>query len=450
MRFIYKITSSIIALLFISTCYCQVNSVQIDSIINSAIQIDGPGVIVYLKKGDSVFYENAFGKSNIELNVNMTTKNVVNIASVSKEFTAISILQLIEKGKLSFEDKLNSFIPNYSKNGDNIKIKHLLSHTSGLKSHTDTIWANTDARKYFNSTLEVINYFKKDTIKFQPGERHDYSNINFNILAYIIEKVSGLTYTEYIEKNILEPLEMTNTTIPNEGELIMNQATGYEFKDGKMVHARYHSVNQTRGSSSIHTTVEDLSKWYDGLMQSKVISRETLQKAWSPYQLNNGDLSQYGYGFYNDQKFNKTAIFHNGFIFGYSTSDLYFPEDELLILVVSNISDITVINTNALIFNIAASVYNDNSPKISVDLLDTYVGFYKMNDGFRAKIYREGLQLFISVDGQPANKLFPESQSLFVVKDFPAKAEFIPASGNQMNIILSMGPDRFQGVKEKK
>lgn len=444
---------SVLKLFFMFSCiisYAQINSVAIDSIVNNTVKADGPGAIVFIKKGKEVLYNQALGKSNIELNVDMTTKNVVNIASVSKEFTAISVLQLIEKGKLSLEDNLNSFIPNYSKNGDNIKIKHLLSHTSGLQSHTDTIWANTDARKHFNSTLEVINYFKKDTIKFKPGERHDYSNINFNILAYIIETASGLEYAEYLKKNIFEPLEMNNTNIPDEGELIINQATGYELNKGKIVHARYHSVNQTRGSSSIHTSVEDLSKWYDGLMNSKIISKESLMKAWTSFKLNDGKNSVYGYGFYNDTKFGKTIIYHNGFIFGYSTSDLYFPEDDLLILVVSNISEITMINTNSLVFDIASIIYKSTTPKLTTELLDTYIGTYKMKAGFSAKVFREDLQLLISVDGQPTNKLFPETETLFIVKDFPAKAKFIPATNDvEMKIILSMGPDNFEGIKEK-
>ena len=442
--------------LFIMLCstisFAQVNATEIDRIINNVVKTNGPGAIVYVKQKGKVLYEKAFGKSNIELDVDMKTKNAFNIASISKEFTAMSILQLMEKGKLSLEDNLNTYLPSYSKNGDKIKIKHLLSHTSGLKSHTDTIWANTDGRTYFESMEEVLNYFKNDIIKFEPGERHDYCNVNFNILAYIIEKVSGLTYAAYVEENIFKPLGMTNSYIPNEGQVIPNLSTGYELKDNKIVYARYHSLNQTRGSSSIQTTVQDLSKWYEGLMNSKVVSRETLRQAWSPFVLNNGVKEAYGYGFYNDQKFGKTAIFHNGFIFGYSTSDMYFPEDDLLILVASNISDINVINTNDIIFNIATNIYKNNTPKLTSEILDTYVGNYRMKEGFGAKVYREDLQLFIIVGGGgKADTLFPESQTLFAVKDFPAKVEFLPSQTEEgvIGIILSRGAQRFEGKKEE-
>lgn len=432
-----------------SFSFSQVNDEQIDSIIQNTVKADGPGAIVFIKQGGKVLYKKAFGKANIELNVGMTTENAFNIGSVSKEFTTICILQLLEKGKLSLEDNINSYIPSYSKNGDNIKIKHLLSQTSGLQSHTDTAWANTTGRKYFESTIDVLNYFKKDTIKFEAGEKHDYSNINFNLLAHIIEKASGMEYAEYVEENIFKPLGMNNSYVPNEGQLIPNLATGYELKNNAIVYARYHSLNQTRGSSSIHTTVGDLSKWYEGLMSSKVVTKDNLQQAWTPYTLNSGRAAVYGYGFYSDQKFNRTSIYHNGFIFGYSTSDMYFPEDDLLILVVSNISDINVINTNTITFDIASSIYKNEVPDLTTELLDTYVGKYKMKEGFKVKVFREGLQLFVVVGGGKADGLFPETQTLFRVKDFPAKVEFIPSTGSgKMGIVLSRGPEKYEGVKK--
>ncbi len=120
-------------------------------------------------------------------------------------------------------------------------------------------------------------------------------------------------------------------------------------------------------------------------MASKVISRDNLMQAWSPYILNDGSRSVYGYGFYIDRKFNKTAIFHNGFIFDYSTSDLYFPEDDVLILMASNISDIKVVNTNSLTFDVASTLYQKETPKLTEALLNTYVCAYTMEAGFRAK-----------------------------------------------------------------
>ena len=172
-------------------------------------------------------------------------------------------------------------------------------------------------------------------------------------------------------------------------------------------------------------------------------------KAWTPFTLNSGKKITYGYGFYSDRKFNKTSIFHNGFIFGYSTSDMYFPEDDLLILVVSNISDINVINTNSIIFDIASSIYKSEIPDLNTGLLDAYVGTYQIDKGFKVKIFRKGLVLFIEFDGQPAAELATETQTKFRVKDFPAKVEFIKSSENgKMKILLSNGPEKYQGTKE--
>jgi CubicO group peptidase (beta-lactamase class C family) len=295
---------------------------------------------------------------------------------------------------------------------------------------------------------EAINYFKKDTILFSPGERHDYSNINFTLLGRIIEKVSGKSFPDYIEEYIFKPLEMTNSSIPVEGQVIPNLATGYEFKDDKIVYARYHSLNQTWGTSGIHTTVDDLAKWFEGLMNSKVVSRETLIKAWTPFTLNSGEQSIYGFGFYPDIKFNRTSIVHNGFIFGYSTSDMYFPEDDLLILVASNISEIKKINTNTIAYDIAASIYKDEVLVLNEDVLDTYVGTYNMVEGFKTKVFRKDSTLYVEVAGNTANELIATSETKFKVKDFPAEVEFEVLKENGIKIFLSRGTSKFQGIKE--
>jgi len=172
-------------------------------------------------------------------------------------------------------------------------------------------------------------------------------------------------------------------------------------------------------------------------------------KAWSAYKLNDGGESIYGYGFYKDEKFGKPSIFHNGFIFGFSTSDLYFPEDDLLILVFSNISDINTVNTNENVFDIASIIYEDAQVQIEESILDSYVGSYQMKAGFKARVYREGKTLFIEVDGQPANELAANSSTKFRVKDFPAKAEFSVSNENTVQILLSMAPINLRVKKNK-
>ena len=422
---------------------------SIDSIIEVQSLIDKPGLEIFVKKKSDVLYHKAFGKSDLELNKNLNVKSVYDIASVSKEFTAISILQLAERKQLELTDDVRKFIPDFPTQENSISIENLLSHTSGIKRHTNISWAENDANKQFKNSIDVINYFKQDSLDFKPNTRHSYVNMNYILLGHIIEKVSGKTYEEYIKNNIFEPLNMTDTFFPKDGQNITNKPKGYETENDKFVIHRPHSYSQSKGPGAIHSTAKDLAKWYEGLSTFKIISKESLYKAWQPFKFNDIELSNYGYGFYTDKKFGKLAVFHNGFTFGYSTSDLYFPEDDLLILVFSNVSDISTINTNTIIFDIASTIYQHTIPKLTTKILDSYVGTYKMKEGFGAKVYREEMQLLISVDGGKADKLFPETRTLFMVKDFPAKAEFIPSTnGGKMGIVLSMGPNRFEGIKE--
>ncbi len=440
---------AILAIFFFNIIQGQNIEQSIDSIIEVQSLNNKPGLEILIKRKSDVLYHKAFGKSDLELNKNLNINSVYDIASVSKEFTAISILQLAERGQLELTNDVRKFIPDFPTQENNITIENLLSHTSGIKRHTNISWAENEASKQFKNSIDVINYFKQDSLNFKPNTKHSYVNMNYILLGHIIEKVSGKTYEEYIENNILEPLNMTDTFFPKDGQNITNKPRGYEKENNDFVPHRPHSYSQSKGPGAIHSTARDLAKWYEGLATFKVISKESLYKAWQPYKVNDIELSNYGYGFYTDKKFGKLSVFHNGFIFGYSTSDLYFPEDDLLILVFSNVSDINTINTNTIIFDIASTIYKSEVPELTAETLDTYVGTYRMKQGFGARVFREGLQLLITVDGGKADKLFPETKTLFMVKDFPAKAEFMPSTnGGKMGIVLSMGPDRFEGNKE--
>ena len=410
---------------------------------------DKPGVEVFVKRDTSIIYHKAFGKSNLQTNENLEINSVFNLASISKEFTAVSILQLVEQKKLNLTDSLHLFLPDIPSQYKFITVENLLSHTSGIKRHTDMSWAENEADRKFESNSDVIKYFLTDSLDFKPNTRHAYANMNYIILGHIIEKVSHMSYQDYLKQNIFDPLEMNQTFFPKDGQSIPNKPVGYEIKEESIVLARPYSYTQSKGPGSIHTTANDMARWYKGLISHKVISKESLDRAWSSYILSSGEKSNYGFGFYNDEKFGQTSIFHNGFIFGFSSSDLYFPKDDYLILVLSNISDINTINTNKIAFDIASVIYENATVQLDVELLDSYVGTYKMDEGFKAKVSREGLKLFISVDGGPADELSANTKTKFRVKDFPAKAEFNPSNdGGKMKIFLSNGSDQFHGVKE--
>jgi CubicO group peptidase (beta-lactamase class C family) len=407
-----------------------------------------PGIEVLVKKDSAVLYHKAFGKADLEADQDLSLNSVYNIASVSKEFTAVAILQLAEKGQLSLGDSITKYIQGLPKPYDSVKIEHLLSHSSGITRYMDMAWAENEANKQFDSINGLIQYYIKDSLNFVPGQAHSYANMNYVMLGSIIETVSNKPYETYLDEHIFKPLEMNATFFPEDGKTYAEKPVGYEMKGSELVIARPHSYTQSKGPGGIHTTAMDLAKWYGGLADYKLISKESLDKAWSSYTLNDGAKSEYGFGFYNDEKFGQASIFHNGFIFGYSTSDLYFPKDKVLILVFSNLSDINTINTNDIAFDLASIVYEDAVVVLETSLLDTYVGTYQMEPGFEVVVSRKDNTLFVEVDKQPANELAATSETTFRVKDFPAKVAFQTSENGNISLLLSRGAKQFKGIKK--
>lgn len=180
---------------------------------------DEPGATVLVAKNGKIVYHKAFGMANMELAVKMETDNVLEIASITKQFTAVSILMLMEQGKLTLDDDITKFIEDYPTHGHHISIHHLLTHTSGIKSYTSMANFVSLARKDYTPT-KMIDYFKNEPMDFAPGEENWYNNSAYFILGYIIEKASGQTYEEFVETNIFEALGMKSSRYGSNKEII--------------------------------------------------------------------------------------------------------------------------------------------------------------------------------------------------------------------------------------
>jgi len=213
--------SLLMSLMFLS---CTEKEVSFEQKIDSQLRLfdftDKPGIEVFVKKDTSLIYHKAFGESNIQTNKEFEINSVFNIASVSKEFTAIGILKLVEQGKLNLKDSIDKYVSGLPSTYRSITVENLLTHTSGIKRYSNLAWAENEANKQFSSTYDVIQYFKKDSLNFKPGEKHSYANMNYNILAHIIEQVSGQPYEQYLKENIFDPLDMDETFFPEDGQTI--------------------------------------------------------------------------------------------------------------------------------------------------------------------------------------------------------------------------------------
>ena len=270
----YSIALLLLSFVFTFTSIAQNQTQQFDDIVSQYYKTeDAPGATLLVAKNGKAIYRKAVGKSSLELDVDMVPENVFMLASITKQFTAVSILMLEEQGKLSLDDPITKFIPDYPTHGKTITIHHLLNHTSGIKSYTGM--GNLVEVARVDRTLdELIDYFKNEPMDFDPGEEFRYNNSGYILLGKIIELLSNDTYENYIEKNIFERLGMSNSSYGNTRELVKNRVNGYEEGESGFVNANFLSMTLPHAAGSLTSTVDDMLKWQIALNSNTLIKSD--------------------------------------------------------------------------------------------------------------------------------------------------------------------------------
>jgi CubicO group peptidase (beta-lactamase class C family) len=305
-----------------------------DSIMLKEFKPNEPGASVIVVRKGKVLYKKGFGSGDMELNVPVNPDMVFRLGSITKQFTAVAILQLADQGKLSLQDDIKKYISDYAIK-EPITIEHLLHHTSGIKSYTnvDSFWGKmrTDL-----VPREIIRLTEKDTLEFKPGTKWNYNNTGYVILGYIIEKVTGKTYEEYIQQNLFTPAGMSNSYYGNESRIIKNRARGYKKDGNEFRNSDYISMTLPYAAGSLLSTVEDLWKWNKALYSYRLVKKEWVDKAITPYQLPDGKSTNYGYGLSMGTVQGSKSIEHSGGIPGFLTNAVYLPAEEVFVAAFSN------------------------------------------------------------------------------------------------------------------
>ena len=317
-----------------SVIYSQNFESKIDSLLQDKYQPNAPGATFLISKNGHIVYKKAFGLSNLELNVPMQTENVLEIDSMTKQFTAISILMLVEKGKLNLDDEITKFIPDYPTNGHKITVHHLLTHTSGIKDFTKVKGLNAISNQDL-APLELINFFKNEPVDFAPGEKSLYNNSGYVILGYIIETITGQSYGDFIEEQIFKKLGMASSKYGSHSEVIKNRASGYQNKNG-YVNRRQVSYSFAYSTGALMSTVNDMFTWQEAIKNNVLISKETNEKAFVNYTLNNGDHINYGYGWHIKEINGISTREHGGHFFGFKSMGVYLPNYDIYVVGLNN------------------------------------------------------------------------------------------------------------------
>lgn len=289
-------------------------------------QINGT---ILIAKDNDILVNNSYGKADYENDISFTSDTVFRLCSVTKLLTTVGIMQLYEKGQLNFMDPVSKYIPEQYR-GDDIKIHNLLTHTSGLvrDSGIDTM--------EFNTKEHIIDTITKQELLFEPGTEFNYSNCDFNLLAAIIEKVSGMTYSEYMEKNIFIPANMINTGCDSSRDEIPNLAVGYKYNYGLFNKIKDADLSFAFGAGEIYSTAEDMNCFDKALHTGKLITQECVEKMFS----NNAGVSKfgntYGYGSTLGQLNDYTWYGHPGNLLSYTSYYVRFPEKDTTIIILLN------------------------------------------------------------------------------------------------------------------
>ncbi|NBB23364.1 serine hydrolase [Runella sp. CRIBMP] len=386
---------------------------EFDKLLTDQFKPAESGATVLVAQKGKIIYQKAFGQANIELNVPMQPAMVFRIGSITKQFTAVAILQLMEQGKLSLEDEITKFIPDYPTHGHKITVEHLLTHTSGIKSYTDM--------KEFGDVIlkdmkpeELINFFKNQPMDFAPGTQWHYNNSGFFLLGYIIEKVSGKTYPDYVEQVFFKPLGMTHSYYGNDAKLIPNRAAGYERGKDGIQNASPMSMTLPYAAGSIQSTVEDLWKWHQAVHAYQLVRKETLEKAFTPYKLTNGKPTNYGYGWFLGDIQGSATIEHGGGINGFLTSSIYLPKEDVFVAVFSNSTAKSPDNVAAKLAAWAIEKpYNFKEIALDENTLKGYIGVYENPEAGQRIISLENGKLYSQRTGGPKSLIKPYEKDKF-------------------------------------
>lgn len=308
---------------------------KIDNIIKTEFkQVNEPGGAFLVAKNGKVLYAKSFGKANLELDVDMTIDHVFQIGSMTKQFTAVAILMLEKQGKLTVNDPISKFIPNYP-SGHKITIKHLLTHTSGIQDFTKMKSISDIAQKQMTPEM-MVNFFKDEPVNFEAGEKFEYNNSGYVLLGYIIELVSGITYEDFIQKNIFQKIGMNNSYYASDRKIIKSRAYGYHQKADGFVNKTWINFSVPFSSGSLMSTLEDLLKWQNALNDNQVLDSSSLSQAFKSYRLNNGEISSYGFGWHIKEINGIPTREHGGSIFGFKSMAVYIPSRDIYIVGLSN------------------------------------------------------------------------------------------------------------------
>jgi len=390
---------------------------------------------VLVSQQGKILLSKGYGSANLEWEIPNSPSTKFRLASVTKQFTAASILLLEERGKLKVEDPVKKYMADAPAAWDKITIFHLLTHTSGIPNFTS--FPDYRSTRATPATPEsLVARFRNKPLEFQPGEKWNYSNSGYVLLGYLIEKISGQSYAEFVLQNIFNPLGMKDSGYDSNSAIIAHRAAGYTPAVKGPVNAGFVHTTIPFSAGALYSTTEDLLKWEQGLFGGKVLSSASLEKMTAPFK------RDYAFGLEVSTNHGYKVIEHDGGTEGFNTQLSYYPDDKLVVAVLGNLNGRFPSEIAAKLGDIVHGVklvpiLERKEITVSPKVLADYVGTYDYPvPGFSMAITLEEDHLMAQVTGQQKFTLFAESETSFFVKLVDAQIDFVKNPQGQVTHLV--------------
>jgi CubicO group peptidase (beta-lactamase class C family) len=407
------------------------------------------GLSVFARQRGKTWISRGYGVSDLENNVPASPDTVYAIASVSKQFTAAAVLQLAEAGRLTLDDELTKYLPDYPVRGNRVTVGQLLNHTSGIRNMTALgapYWSQI-ARDA--SPDDVIRIFENEPFDFVPGEGYAYSNSGYFLLGVIIEKASGVPYGEYLTKNVFPPAGLEHTYSCAGNGLVPHRARGYSRGGAGFVNAKYFSQTQGFSVGGVCSTAPDLARWVEALASGRVVRPASFQQMTTPAVLPSGERLTYGFGTGVGENEGHRVFYHSGGIFGFDAMEAFYPQDSLTVVVLSNTDGEVAGEIENAVARLALGIAPPADRPVPAALAATCVGAYRIGGALIQVRDRDG-RLSIEMPGEKAEPLLFREGESFSLGTGPVIVRFVLAGGTVRELRLTQyGATRFDAKREQ-
>lgn len=391
----------------------------VDSAATAAVSAKGgtPGVSIAIVKAGRPLLIKGYGFADIENDVPATPETVYRIGSVTKQFTAAAILRLAEQGKLALDDTLQKFLPTFPSQDNRVTIRHLLNHTSGIRSYTSL---GAKWQRVIRNDLapdSMIALFANEPFDFKPGAQWRYNNSGYFLLGAIIEKLSGKSYGQYVQDEFFTPLGLRSTIYCDQAPIIKHRAQGYgPTPNGGFINAEPLSMTQPYAAGSLCSTVSDLVTWTIALSSGKVVSPASYKLMTTPDTLNDGKPLTYGFGLGTGMLGGHRQVSHNGGINGFVSELHHYPDDSVITVVLTNVGGMVAPQLERVVARRALGIKDLAAVPIDAAALERFVGAYTLGPA-RLRVFVEKGRLNMQAGEAPPYALKHVGNGRFVRED---------------------------------